>query len=216
LPAFEQVMGVPFYQHVGRDPELVEFFGTFMAHWNRRLLNGAFADVDFSRYRIIADIGGGDGSFLAGLLTRNADLTAILLDLPHAVAKAPEVLTRHGVADRVRVVPRDFHTDGLPQDCDAYLLKTVLHNLSDDKAVELLRKVRSTIGATGADLLVIEQVVAPSDEWDHAKFMDVDMLVLFGGRERTSAEWGALFTAAGFELADQDGASWSVLRGVPR
>ncbi|WP_158884902.1 methyltransferase [Amycolatopsis anabasis] len=215
-PSFDRVFGHSFYQHLERNAEVGAFFERFMMHWSRQLVLDELPDVGLERFARIADLGGGDGWFLAQVLRRNPHTTGVLLDLPRVVSAARPVLDEEGVADRVTVVPGDFFTHPLPTGCDAYLLKAVLHNWSDDRAAELLRRVRATIGDTGATLLVFDQVMAPRNRWDHAKFLDVDMLVLFGGRERTLDEWHELFDSTGFELISEPVYHWTMLECRPK
>ncbi|MFG2120875.1 methyltransferase [Streptomyces sp. NPDC048710] len=214
-PAFRQVFGRSFFEHLEQTPEEGEFFERFMAHWSRRLVLDGLADTGMERFSRIADLGGGDGWFLAQVLKRNPDATGILMDLPRVTASARPVLEEAGVADRVTVLPGDFFTDPVPTDCDAYFFKGVLHNWSDEEAVTVLRRVRDAIGDDDARLLIFDQVMAPENEWDHAKLLDIDMLVLFGGRERVVAEWRQLLLQAGFELVNTPSHTWTTLECRP-
>jgi multifunctional cyclase/dehydratase/O-methyltransferase len=169
------------------------------------------------RFRRIADIGGGHGHFLAAALRRAPDASGLLFDRPAVIPRADRTLAEEGVIDRVTRVAGDFFTHPLPDGCDAYVLKAVLHGLPDDRAERLLRAVRTAIGdRDGARLFVVEQVVAEGNAWDHAKFLDLDMLVLFGGRERRLDEWRPLLARCGFELVNRPGEGhWAVLECRP-
>lgn len=119
-------------------------------------------------------------------------------------------------ADRVTVRGGNFFADDLPSDCDTYLLKTVLHDWSDEDALRILAGVRKA-AAPGARLLILEQVVAPMNEWDPAKFLDMDMLAIMGGRERALPDWRSLLDSAGFDLVNEPVVGdWAVLECVPR
>ena len=215
-PAFEETFGRSFYEYLNENPATQVFFEGFMRHWARQMTDDEMDSFGLDRHAKVADLGGSDGYFLAQALRRHPGLRGVLLDLPTVVDAAGPVLARHGVTDRVEIVPGDFFTDPLPEGCDAYLLKAVLHNWSDEQATALLRRVRERIGDTGATLLVWDQVMAPANRWDHAKLLDVDMLVLYGGRERTLSEWRDLFAAAGFDLVNDPVEHWTVLVGEPR
>ncbi|GAA2425872.1 hypothetical protein GCM10010191_42840 [Actinomadura vinacea] len=168
------------------------------------------------RFGRIADIGGGQGHFLAEALRRAPNASGVLFERPGAAAAAGEVLAEHDVANRVTTVAGDFFADPLPDGCDAYILKAVLHDHPDDRAEELLHSVRKAIGDRDARLFVVEQVVAAGNRWDHAKFLDLDMLVIFGGRERGLDEWRRLFARCGFELVNRPGEGhWTVLECRP-
>lgn len=215
-PAFGRTFDMEFYEYLDSHPAVGRFFEHFMRGWSRQLAIEELPRFRLERFASIADIGGGDGYFLAQILRRHPAMTGCLLDLPSVVAQAERVLAEHGVADRVTVVGGDFFTTPLPAGCDAYLLKAVLHNWSDEKAVALLRRVRAVIGDTGASLLVVEPVIGPPNRWDYGKFLDIDMLLIFGGRERTLDEWRELFDAGGFELLNAPAHHWSLLECRPR
>jgi multifunctional cyclase/dehydratase/O-methyltransferase len=215
-PAFEETFGRSFYEYLNDNPATQAFFESFMRHWARQMTDDEMESFGLANYTKVADLGGSDGYFLSQALLRYPNLTGVLTDLPNVVSAAGPVLARHGVADRVAIEAGDFFTDPLPSGCDAYLLKAVLHNWSDEKALTLLHRVREQIGDTGASLLVWDQVMAPANRWDHAKLLDVDMLVLYGGRERTLTEWRELFDAAGFDLVNEPVEHWAVLVGKPR
>jgi hypothetical protein len=215
-PAFEKAFGKSFYAYLHDNPKQQAFFEKFMSHWARQMTEEEMASFGLERFRTIADLGGSDGYFLAQALRRQPALRGVLVDLPSVVAAADGVLSEHGVRDRVEIAAGDFFVEPLPAGCDAYLLKAVLHNWSDERSEILLRKVRERIGDTGATLLVWDQVMAPANEWDHAKLLDVDMLVLYGGRERTLTEWQNLLQRSGFELVNQPINHWTVLEAKPR
>ncbi|MBE1530520.1 methyltransferase [Actinomadura algeriensis] len=199
-PAAERVFGVPFYDHLRADPDAAALFDRAMTEVSKGQAQAILSRRSFTRYRRIADIGGGHGYFLAQVLKSSPAGEGVLLDLPDVVAGAPAVLDKHGVAGRVTVVPGSFF-DELPTGCDAYLLKAVLINWPDDRAVRILRRVREAIGNDPhARLLVVEPVVPPGDVPDYSKATDIDMLAVIGGRQRSTAEWRRLLAAGGFDL----------------
>ncbi|MGA5305643.1 methyltransferase [Nucisporomicrobium flavum] len=216
-PAFDIEFGMTFWDYLTEHPESGGVFDAAMTAISRRLGDMYLDRVDFGRFGTVADIGGGRGYFLAEAARRHPGLRGVLFDRPQVVEVAGALLAERGVADRVRVVGGDFFADELPTGCDAYVMKTVLHDWPDDRALEILRRVRAAVGDTGARLLVLEQVVEPGNTWDPAKFLDVDMLVVMGGRERNAGEWARLFEQAGFELVDPPSTGgWAVLEGRPR
>jgi multifunctional cyclase/dehydratase/O-methyltransferase len=211
-PAFDKVFGVSFWDYLAMHPEAGGVFDDAMTTISRRLGHLYLDRIDFSRYPVIADIGGGRGYFLAEIVNRHPGVRGILFDRPQVVATAPALLAERGATDRVAVRGGDFFTDALPTGADAYVLKTVLHDWPDDQAEVILRRVRDAIGDSDARLLVLEQVVAPGNTWDTAKFLDIDMLVVMGGRERNLQEWRRLLAAGGFELvAEPAVGEWAVL-----
>lgn len=214
-PAFDRVFGISFYEYLEANAETSEDFERFLAHWSRQLSQRFAAQLDLQRFHRIADIGGGDGYFLATALRDHPDGIGELFDLPVVTSRAKKLLIEHGIADRVTVVAGDFFVDPLPTGCDGYILKSILHNWSDQRAETILRQVRSAMGATDGRLIIIDQVVPAQDNWDHAKVIDIDMLVLFGGKERDLREWHQLFAATGFELINQPEDGWTVLECRP-
>jgi hypothetical protein len=169
---------------------------------------------DFSGIGVLADIGGGQGELLAGILAANPTMRGILLDQPHVVAGAGPVLERAGVAGRCEVVGGSFF-EAVPRGADAYLLKSVIHDWDDPPAVEILRRCRAAIAQTGK-LLLVEYLIRPGNEPDPLKFRDLMMLVMVGGRERTAEDFQRLYAEAGFQLTEIiPTAPYHVIVGVP-
>jgi hypothetical protein len=142
-------------------------------------------------------------------------LHGVLFDQPHVLGAAEEKLRAAGVIDRCRIVTGSFF-DELPEGADAYLLKSILHDWEDEEAVAILRTCRRAM-RTGGALLVVERVLGPPNEDARAKFSDLNMLVMPGGRERGLQEFEALFAAAGFRLEGETPSSsgFSVIAAAP-
>jgi len=154
---------------------------------------------DFSKYTVIADIGGGEGFLLANILGNNPGCRGILFDAPQAVAKAPAMLNLHQVGDRITIQSGDFF-EVIPDAADLYLLKNIIHNWDDEKSVKLLQNIRNAMGA-GGRLLIIEMVVPPGNEPSLAKLLDIQMMATMqGGKERTGKEFQTLLEQSGFSL----------------
>ena len=216
-PSFERVFGADFFAHLAAHPEQGGRFQEMMANLN--LLTNAVvpAAYDFSGFSTIVDVGGGNGSLLAAILRANPAAHGILFDLPHVLEPARRQLLDAAVADRCELVGGDFFTS-VPAGGDAYLLRWVLHDFDDEQAVRILSACRAGISREGR-LLVVEQVVSGRDEpgdWT-TTFLDLQMLILLGGRERTEAEFRELFAAAGFRLRRviPTESPLSILEGVP-
>ena len=170
--------------------------------------------IDFSGVRTIADIGGGNGALLVEILRRQPDCRGILFDQPHVVDPASELALSSKVADRFSIVPGDFF-EAVPEGCDLYLLKAILHNWNNEAAVHILRNCRKAMSPAGR-ILLMELVLEPSQS-SFESFMDLHMLVVHGGQERTAADFRMLMNAAGFELTGIAKAEngISVLQGMP-
>ncbi len=198
-PSFERVFGTGFFAHLAGHPELGGRFQEMMAGLNL-LTNAAVpAAYNFSALGKVVDVGGGNGSLLASILRANPAVRGVLFDLPHVLDQARRQVADAGVADRCELVGGDFFV-GVPEGGDAYLLRWVLHDFDDEQAVRILKACRAAM-ATEGRLLVVEQVVGISGPGDWTtKFLDLQMLILLGGRERTESEFRELFVAAGFHL----------------
>jgi O-methyltransferase domain/Dimerisation domain len=198
--AFRNVHGVSVEEYRAAHTDEAAIFDRAMTNQSRVALRGLLDAFDFGKFAVIADIGGGQGSLLAALLTEYPAMRGVLFDQPHVVAAAPPLLEDAGVADRCEIVGGDFFA-ALPQGADAYLLKNILEGWDDDTAVALLRHVHGVLPADGS-LLIIERVIEPPNQGRAGKFSDLNMLVSPGGENRTVDEFAKLFTAAGFAFAD--------------
>jgi cyclopropane fatty-acyl-phospholipid synthase-like methyltransferase len=154
---------------------------------------------DFSWIETLADIGGGNGQMLVSLLQEYPRMKGILFDLPYITSSAQLCLVEAGLSSQVDVRAGDFFQE-VPPGGDAYMLKHILHDWEDDKAVAILRNVRAVMPEHGR-LLVVASVVTEDDEPDFGKLADIEMMTIPGGRERTKKEYDALFLDAGFSLS---------------
>jgi hypothetical protein len=196
-PAAETVFGRPFFEFLAADPEAGEIFNRAMAGTTRARVAAAL-EHDWSRASVVADIGGGNGSLLSAVLGAQPQLRGVVFDLARVVAEARPIIEEAGLSERCELVAGDFFADSLPS-ADTYLLAQILHDWDDERAVAILRNCRRSITDDGR-LLVLEQVLPEGDEPSYAKVIDLIMMTLLGGKERTQAEWDSLLRAAGFEL----------------
>ena len=179
-------------------PELAELFNQTMTSVSELTTAPVVAGYDFGAYPTIVDVGGGHGPLLAAVLAGAPASRGVLYDLPAVVASAPKVLGQYNVADRVFIAEGSFF-DRVPGGGDAYILKNVIHDWPDEKAVQILRNVRAAAGPE-ATVLLIELVIPEHDRDFPGKWVDLEMLLNLGARERTAAEYGALLRQAGFEM----------------
>jgi predicted O-methyltransferase YrrM len=155
------------------------------------VIDALVGSYDFSGTRTLADIGGGQGELLARILAAYPALRGILFDQPDVVRSAGALLERAGVADRCEVVGGSFF-ETVPAGADAYLLKSVIHDWDEEAAIEILRTCRAAMDEHGK-LLVVERVIRPGNDPDPAKFSDLNMLVIPGGRERSAGDFERLY-----------------------
>ncbi|MFL5263249.1 MAG: methyltransferase [Anaeromyxobacteraceae bacterium] len=195
--AFERVHGESVWAWVRRHPEEERAFAAAMVHITELDAPEIAAGYPFGELRRVCDVAGGHGTLLAEVLRRHRELEGVLLDAPQVVAEAPGFLAARGVAGRTRCVGGDFFEE-VPADCDAYLLKDVLHDWDDEACLRILRTCRRA-ARTGARVVVAELLLERLDASSPAAVSDVHMMVVcHGGRQRSAAEHQALLAAAGF------------------
>lgn len=195
-PAFDQVFGRSFFDYLSTNPEYNEIFHRTMGVTDRP--PEVLAEYDFSRAKVVADIGGGIGTLLATVLVDNPGMRGILQDLPEGVRGAAENLAGHGVADRCTVIGASFF-DSVPAGADTYVLSRVLHNWDDEQAVALLRGIRARL-PEGGRLLVVDHLLPETEGFHPALLADLQMLVVLGGKDRTERELEELLAEAGFAV----------------
>ena len=215
-PAFPELYGTSAWEYRAAHPEEAAVFNAAMTALSAGVVDAVVRSYDFSGIGVLVDVGGGHGALLAAILAANPALRGILFDQPHVVAGAGPLLERAGVADRCEIVGGSFF-EAVPGGADAYLLKSVVHDWDDASAIEILRKCRAAMADAARRLLLVEFVVGPGNEPDPAKFMDLNMLVMLGGRERTADDFGRLYAEAGFRLTDviPTGSPYHVIEGIP-
>lgn len=201
-PAFDRAFGMSFYEYTRTHPESGDLFDRAMRQNRYPATDRIFAEFDFGRFARIADVGGGNGQFLAEILHRHPGCTGVLADQAHTAGEAAAVLAAAGVADRVDVVATDFFRE-VPGGCDAYFVKHTLHNWDDDRAELILRRIREAIGAdAAARLLIVDLLLSGPGRGDTGKLIDVEAMAVLGGRERDRGEWNRIAAAAGFAPAN--------------
>jgi hypothetical protein len=197
-PAFEHVFGMPYFAYLADHPESAGVFQDNMAAETRLTAEAVAAAWDLSNVQTLIDVGGGRGALLIEALRRYPCLRTTLVDQPGVVAEARQILAGAGVADRCSCQAGDFFHE-VPAGGDVYILKSILHDWDDERTLAILRTCRRAMAGTSR-LMVIEAIIPPGNEPDYGKSLDVIMLALLRGRERTEAEYRALLEDAGFTL----------------
>jgi hypothetical protein len=196
-PAAELHYGTPFFQWISGEPEQVNRFTRAMANLTDGIKAAAATTIDLSAGSTIVDVGGADGAVLAQLLHRDETLDGIVLDLPHVVQDAEAAMKAFGLGARLRSLGGDFF-QAVPQ-ADAYLLSMILHDWDDESARRILANIARD-GRPGSRVASLELVIAPDDQPHMAKMIDLTMLGMLTGHERTAEELEALVTAAGLRF----------------
>jgi hypothetical protein len=197
-PAFDHLYGSRLHDYLEQHQGAAAIFGDCMTQRSGdddRMVLDAY---DFSSVRRFVDIGAGDGVLAASVLSRHPHVAAVLFDTPAAIEAAREKLAASEVADRVEFVAGDFFV-AVPSDADLYVLKNILHNWDDEQAVEILRVARRACPKTGR-VLVVQHLISDDDSPSVAGFLDIALLVLTGGKQRSRSGYQALLQRAGFEV----------------
>lgn len=196
--AWEHVHGQDAFTYLQQNPDQYEIFNRAMTSLSANALSAIVEAYDFNAVAKLADIAGGHGMLLAGFLRANPELKGVLFDLPEVIEGAPALLKREGVAERVELATGDFF-ESVPSGVDAYIMKFIIHDWDDERAVKILKNINSAAPDEGRLLLV--EMVVPEDNGPHfSKIQDLEMLVSPGGVERTETEYRDLLAQAGFEL----------------
>lgn len=197
--AFEKVFGEPIFDYLARHPDKARIFDEAMTGIHGREAAAVLDAYDFAGIGILADIGGGNGSQIKTVLEKHPQMKGILFDLPHVVDRAKERIEAAGLADRCELVGGDFF-ESVPSGADAYLMRHIIHDWDDEKSLTILRNCHAAMPPQGK-LLVVESVIPAGNEPFGGKFLDLVMLLIPGGKERTEEEYRELFAQAGFELS---------------
>jgi SAM-dependent methyltransferase len=187
--------GQRFFDWISQYPDQVSQFTGAMANLTTGIKAGAVATYDFNGAGKIVDIGGADGALLAQILAGAPSTTGVTFDLPHVIAEAAAAMKAHGLGDRLDAESGDFF-EAVPAGADTYLLSLVLHDWEDERAAQILENIRRA-AKPGATIIALEPVMPGGDEPHMSKMLDLTMLAMTGGLERTEDEHRQLFERAG-------------------
>lgn len=216
--AFEHVFGCDSWTYRAGHPESAKDFDDGMASFVGAYNETVIASYPFAALQKVVDVGGGDGKLLATLLASHSAMTGLLFEQPRVIERARHRMAAEGLSARCEVMAGDMFRS-IPSGADAYLLSRVIHNWDDERAIAVLRNCRRAMTPT-AKLLLVERVIPARIEESAALRVivvsDLHMMVMNGGRERTEAQYHALFDAAGLALTRviPTGTAMSVIEGV--
>ena len=194
--AWDLAHGTAIFEYFSAHPDEATVFQSAMTMFSGAEAAAVTDAYDFSGIGTLVDVGGSQGVLLTSILHATPSMHGVLFDLPVMVEGAAELFAAEGVADRATVIGGDFF-ESIPPG-DAHILKHILHDWDDEHCVAILRGSRNAT-IEGGRLLVIEEALPPGNTPSPGKVLDLFMLMV-GGRERTQAEYGALFEQAGYEL----------------
>jgi hypothetical protein len=197
--AFERVHGQePFPYLFETNRELGDIFNRAMTSFSASVAPAIAQGYDTTESKTLIDIAGGHGLLLAAFLKQNPNLQGVLFDVPTVIEGAGALLESEGVAARAETVAGDFF-QSVPAGGDLYMMKHIIHDWDDERALKILKNIHSVMNA-GGKVLIVEMVVREANEPDFSKIMDLEMLVTPGGVERTADEYRELLAQAGFRL----------------
>ena len=212
---FTKAFGQPIFEYLGGHPEVAPLFDAAMTAINGPETPAMLAAYDFSGIGTLADIGGGSGSLLTATLGKYPEMKGLLFDLGHVSGRAKANIQAAGLTGRCEVREGNFF-ESFPAGADAYLMRHVIHDWTDEQSVQILKNCRAVVPQHGR-VLIVEPVVPSGNDPSHAKEHDIVMLIHPGGMERTEKEYRELLATAGFELtgATPTASPVSVIEGRP-
>jgi SAM-dependent methyltransferase len=215
-PAFDHVFGTGLFEYLQQNTEAADTFNGGMDNLSSMLAYAVLMAYDFSGISSIVDIGGGQGKLLHSIVQSNPGIKGIVFDLEPAIEKAKQYLSADACNGRCSAVAGDFF-DSVPEGADAYILCSVVHDWDDDHGIRILKNCHRAMAKNGR-LLLVETVVPDTDANCFSKLLDLNMLVMTRGRERTKGEFSSLLDAAGYKLTKivPTMAPQSVIEAIPK
>lgn len=197
-PGFQKRFGMPFFQYMTENTERHIIYDAAMTGVHGAETEPMINAYDFSSFRKVVDVGGGNGLVLAAILNRHPAIQGILFDMPAVADRARPIISGSGLSGRCEIVGGDFFSS-VPDGADAYVMRHIIHDWEDQDATTILRHCQEAMGPDGK-VLVVETVIPAGNEPSFGKWLDL-MMLLVAGRERTEEEYGRLFSAAGLKLS---------------
>jgi hypothetical protein len=211
-PAFNHLFGQPVFEYLPQHPEKAQVFNDAMTSFSKSASEAIVNAYDFSGIKQLVDVGGGHGYLLAAILERNPQMNGVLFDAPPVVAGAQDVIKSCGA--RCATAGGDFFAS-VPEGGDAYIMKHIIHDWEDERALTILRNCHRAMTEHGR-LLVVEMVIPEGNAPSPGKLLDLEMLLFLHSFERTAEEYRSLFERAGFKLTRivPTQSPYSIIEGV--
>ena len=180
------------FGYLNAHPDQLKIFQASMVSKAQQDIQAVLQAYDFSKFRRVVDVGGGQGHLLKAIVSAHPDVAGVLFELPEVATSIPPT-------EGIEIISGDFFVDRLPT-ADAYILMDIIHDWTDDKAIEILKAVEQASHWSEATVLAIQSVLPEGPEPHYSKTLDILMLTITGGRERTVSEYRSLFDAAGLKM----------------
>jgi len=212
--AFDKAFGEPIWEFFAKHAENAQIFNDAMSGMTALANESVHAAYEFAGINAIIDVGGGHGGLITGILKKNPSMRGILFDAPQVIEGAKASIESSGVGERCELVSGDFF-ESVPEGGDAIVMKWIIHDWNDEQSVAIMKNCHRALPENGK-LILIEAVVPATSEPHFSKFIDLNMLVITGGRERTQEEFRDLYEASGFKLTRivPTESPFSVIEGV--
>jgi hypothetical protein len=214
-PVFDRMFGEGVFDYLAKHPDEAATFNEGMTGFSQRAAAAVLKAYDFSKAGTIVDVGGGHGALLLAILQANPGTKGIVFDAPQVAAGATDAIKAAGMSDRCRGEGGNFF-EKVPGG-DLIVMKNIIHDWNDAKATQILRACRAA-SPTPGKLLLVELVVPAGFAPHMAHILDLEMMVLCDGKERTEAEYRDLLAGAGFKLTriiPTEGSPFSLVEAVP-
>lgn len=197
--AWAQSHGDEVFAYFEKNQEAGEIFNRAMSSFSSVATQAVIDAYDFAGIETLVDIAGGHGRMLTAILEANPKMRGVLFDLPHVIDGAREQFAASTAAERVEFAAGDFFAS-VPQGGDAYIMKHIIHDWDDERALAILKNIKQAM-KPGGRVLLVEAIIADGNNQDFGKLLDIEMLVSPGGKERTANEYRELFADAGLKLS---------------
>lgn len=210
MPATSKTLPNGQWAYYAEHPERSAIFNAAMVGKSRATVAGVTAVYDFSGFGVVGDIGGGLGHLVSAVVDANQAVKGVLFDLPSVIDQVQNL-----TSDRLTLQSGDFFKDTLPV-CDAYVLMDIIHDWADAESLAILQSIRRAAPAH-ARLLLVEIIIPDDPGPDWSKILDIQMMTMLGGRQRTIQEYKTLFEQSGFSFARQinTGTEFSIIEATP-
>ena len=200
-PAVDKALGMPVFEYLAKHPDYSQVFNDAMTALSAPVAGAAIESYDFSTIGTLVDVAGGHGEVLMSILKACPNVRGILADVGHVIEGAKPRIADAGLSGRCEAVAIDFFKS-VPAGGDAYIMKHIIHDWDDERASTILKNIATAMGAKRGRVILLEMVLRGHAEPDLGKLLDIEMLAMPGGRERTADEFKALFARSGFEMTN--------------